>query len=100
MRDTSGLIVKDIDGWHKINRDITVTSRESLIDKRLLEALKPLLSNSDPEIRARASYSIGELGGDQRLSLLETAMKNEKDQNVLKTLKYAIQRSSGKVGPF
>lgn len=92
-------ILRDEQGWPKLQLAASVKNRTASVDAKIFDSLQPLLSDPNPELRARAAYSIGELGDERRKTVLARTLILEKNEDVKKSLAYALKRTEGKIGP-
>ncbi|MCR9205190.1 MAG: hypothetical protein NXH75_11465 [Halobacteriovoraceae bacterium] len=93
-------ILRDSSGWPQLKYDKSLQSRGSSVDAFIMDKLKKKLKSTNPELRARSAYTIGEMGNSNYTKLLNEAFETEKDEKVKKTLEFAIKRSLLKSGPF
>jgi HEAT repeat protein len=75
-------------------------SRTSKVDEVIFNQLKAKLRNSDSTLRARAAYTIGEMGNPAYTQTLVASLEKEKETKVKKAMEFSIKRSERAIGPF
>lgn len=96
----SSTILRDSAGWPKLKMNKAHKSRSSEHDYIIYKALKVKLKSDDKMIRARAAYTIGEMGNSKFTTSLNEAFLSEKDERIKKAFEFAIKRSERAIGPF
>lgn len=64
-------------------------------DSAAVPALAEALYDSEPVIRAHAAWALGQIGGDEAISLLKEALEQETDARVVEELEVAISQICG-----
>jgi hypothetical protein len=91
---------KPYEAWPELTFEQETSTRQSVVDEKIVTGLRPLLSDPDAKIRANAGISLGEIPRSSSVLALEEALKNEKDEQIQKNFKFALQRAKQATGPF
>ncbi|RPH28155.1 MAG: hypothetical protein EHM93_18980 [Bacteroidales bacterium] len=59
-------------------------------DSSSAPALKQTVANKNPQIRAYSIWALGRIGGKDSINILQNALLNEKDSNVVSEIHYAL----------
>lgn len=59
-------------------------------DSTSVAKLKQTITHNEPKIRAYTAWSLGKIGGDESIGILQNALLNEQDTNVASEIRYAI----------